>query len=394
MSLFRREARSGSLEATLTALGLPTRGGRSVGLVSDRRQAARQSVVWACARLNADLVSTFPLHAFKKTAGGRAEIDTPGWLVEPSPGLGIGDWIDAMSMSLDYNGNAFALMTLGPDGWPTASLPLDPEMVHVRRADDGAPQYLLGREVLPTDRVMHISGPRFAGMLRGMNPIEFAALSIGTGLAGREYVSQFFTDGAHPSMEVIADRQLDEGEAAKIKADVLAVANGSREPWVHGSGLETKVWQLSPTASGFLETIQATDLDICRFMGLRQPELIGVTLPQNGSLNYMNNEQRGIALQQFSIGPRVVRFERALSRWTPRGQYVKLNMDSLRRPDAMTRAKIEDIRLRNGTWSQNDVRELEDESPIPGGDQYLWPPTARTGGSGGSSTEGGGDAAA
>ncbi len=37
--------------------------------------------------------------------------------------------------------------------------------------------------------------------------------------------------------------------------------------------------RFEPTAAGFLEAMQATDLDICRFMGLRQPEMIGVTMP-------------------------------------------------------------------------------------------------------------------
>jgi HK97 family phage portal protein len=345
--------------------------------VSDRASASRQSVVWACARLNADLMSSFPLHVYRKrTDGARIEAPTPQWLDTPSPGVDITEWLDALSMSLDYSGNAYGLVTPGTDGWPVANLLLDPDKVTVKRNSVGVIEYRYDRELLPDGLVMHVKGPCFAGALRGLNPIEYAALAVGTSLAGREYVSQFFSEGAHPTIEVIANQELTSAQAGEIKGNVMSVLSGSREPWVHGSGLETKTWQLSPVAAGFLESMQASDLDICRFMGLRQPEMVGVTMPANGALTYANIEQRGIALQQYSLGWRVRRIERALLRLTPGGQYVKLNMDALQRPDASTRASIADKRIRNGTWSRDDYRRIEDDAPIPDGtgDLYLWPP--------------------
>lgn len=370
---------------------IPARTPHRSGGVSDRRGASRSSVVWGVARLKADLISSFPVDVFRKVGGSRQEATTPPWLDTPEPGMDIVDWLDALSMSLDFDGNAFGIVTPGVDGWPSSVTLLDPKKVTVRRNRSGLVEHVFEREVIPPSNVFHVRGPMFPGMLRGLSPIEYAAVSIGTGIAGREYVAQFFSDGAHPTIEVIADEDLTKDEADALKASVVSVLSGNREPWVHGSGISTKTWQLSPVAAGFLEAIQATDLDICRFMGLRQPEMIGVTMPANGSLNYANLEQRGIALQQFTMASVVRRIERALSRLTPRGQFVKLNMDAIQRPDSLTRTRIEDMRVRNGTWSRDDVRRLEDEPPIPDGtgDEYLWPPYRTTP----IASEGGGNAA-
>ena len=66
--------------------------------------------------------------------------------------------------------------------------------------------------------------------------------------------------------------------------------------------------------------------------------------------------------------------ETTLSPLTVRPEYVKLNMDSLLRPDLATRYRAHDVAIRAGFKSVNDVRLIEDLPPIAGGDTYLWPP--------------------
>lgn len=381
MSFFRREARVANLAGVLLAERTAQRNG-TFNSVSNET-ARRASTVWACARLHADLISTFPVDVYRRTRQGRVEIDPPMWLTQPQPGMDLIQWLDAVVMSLEFDGNVFGVVTPGEDGWPVAVSLLDPDAVTVRRGDDGLADYVYERQILPRPLVWHIKGPCWPGQLRGMSPVGYARLSIGVAVAGRQYVERFFTDGGHPTVEVIVDDpNLTQFQAADIKGNVVTVLNGSREPWVHGSGITTKTWQLSPADTDFLDVMGATDLDICRFMSVRQPELALVTM-QGSSLTYQNLEQRGTALLQFTTNPVTRRVEQALSKLTPRGQYVKFNQDAIQRPDAVTRSKIEDIRLRNGTWSQNDVRRLEDESPIINGDQYVWPPGNRTGSDGG-----------
>jgi hypothetical protein len=72
----------------------------------------------------------------------------------------------------------------------------------------------------------------------------------------------------------------------------------------------------------------------------------------------------------------VIRLETALSEFVPRGQYIKLGVDSLLRADLKTRYNAHAVALRSGFKSVNEIRALEDLAPIDDGDEYLWPPNA------------------
>jgi HK97 family phage portal protein len=338
-------------------------------------EAQRVSTVYACARLHADTISTLPVDTFRRRAGVKTEIDPPGWVKRPNPDQRWTEWLDAVVMSCMYHGEAFGLITPGPDMFPQSITLLDPKcMVALPNGD-----WQHEQQVLPRELVWQVKTVQSTDVRHGMSPITLARVSIGVALAGREYVRQFFDDGGHPSLEIISDLpDLTSTQADEIKAGAVAVMTGNREPWVHGSGLTTKTWQLSPADADFLNVMGATDLDVCRFMGLRQPELIGVPVQGGSSITYANTEQRGTSFQQFTIGPFIRRLEEALSdnQLSPAGQFIKLNPALFLRGDQATQAKIEDMRLRNGSASPDEVRANHDEAPIPDGlgNRYLWPP--------------------
>jgi len=55
------------------------------------------------------------------------------------------------------------------------------------------------------------------------------------------------------------------------------------------------------------------------------------------------------------------------------GYYIKLNIKGLLRGDFMTRMNGYRIAREGGWYSVNDIRQLEDESPIENGDIYIQP---------------------
>ena len=52
------------------------------------------------------------------------------------------------------------------------------------------------------------------------------------------------------------------------------------------------------------------------------------------------------------------------------GTFLKFNTAALLRGDPKSRYEAYEIGLRNGFYSINDVRRLEDDTPVPGGDTY------------------------
>ena len=70
----------------------------------------------------------------------------------------------------------------------------------------------------------------------------------------------------------------------------------------------------------------------------------------------------------------ITQFEQEINRkclWDKKNQYVKFNVDALLRPDAKTRAEVNKTLWEIGAINANEVREMEDETPYDGGENYF-----------------------
>jgi HK97 family phage portal protein len=132
--------------------------------------------------------------------------------------------------------------------------------------------------------------------------------------------------------------------------------------------------QISPAEAQFLETRNATVIDICRYFGC-PPESVYAAM-SGSSITYANREQRALDLLADSLQWWMTRIEEKWSSLLPRGQYVKFNEQALLRVDLLTKMRAEDIQIRLGIKSRDEIRALNDDPPIPDGTggEFLWPP--------------------
>jgi len=142
---------------------------------------------------------------------------------------------------------------------------------------------------------------------------------------------------------------------------------------VLGDGWDVDFVNVSANESQFLEAIKSNVADVCRFFGV-MPEDIGSVTP-GGSLTYSNVESRQLQLLVRTLGPWIIRLERAWSRLRPRPRYVRFNVDELLRLDTATLTKMIDTLIKDGVISVNEARRMFDRPGIGvAGDRYLWPP--------------------
>jgi HK97 family phage portal protein len=380
VSLLRRSARPVAAPVEVRASGTEPLFQRRLGVSSSfgavgPEMAHRQSTAWACQRLLADSVRQLPIDWFALRLGEKMEIEPPIWSRKPEPGVRWSQFVDRLIMDLCDYGNAVFRASMGPSRFPDALVRLDPRRVEINTRDGVA--YSYAGKPLDMSTVWHVQWAPGDTPWWGIGPLEVAARSLGVADACRTYVAEFFASGGHPTMELIVNNDLDytDTDMVEVKERVMAVLAGSREPWVHDSMIEAKQWQLSPTDAAFLEVVSATDVDICRFYGVRSPEFIQVAMG-GSSITYANLEQRLTALSQLTLGPLIRSLEEALSddMLTQPGTYAKFNMGLFLRGDAITQAKVIDMQLRNGTLSQDEAREIQDRPPVVDGSRYVWPP--------------------
>lgn len=322
-------------------------------------------------RLRHDLIATMPVQVFRETKSGRAErIDTPDVLRQPgyagAPGhVGIISWLAASQKSLDLRGNAYGLIVdRDGRGRPTQIELQHPDTVRPVIDRSGRLVYrVAGKPYEPRD-VWHEVSHDEPGSPVGLSPIAATARSLGIQLASEQFGADFFRDGAHPTAMLTNDRAttVDQGTAAVVKARFLAAVNGSREPVVLAGGWNYQALSVAPNESQFLETLQDGVNQVARIFNV-PTEMIGGGAG-GSSLTYANRGDRALDFLAYRLGPTILRREAALTQLVGHGEFVKLNRGALLATDLLTRYRSYEIALRNGFLALDEVRDLEDRSPL------------------------------
>ena len=323
----------------------------------------------ACIDQLAASVSALPVGAHRKVGEERHPVTpTPAIVRRPSGLVATDAWLYQLMFSRLTDGNAFGeIVTYGSGSLPTSIELLDPETVIDRRIEDGVPTVLIGgerRALYPYGDVWHMPGPFLKpGTPFADSPVQRARATIGAAIAARDFGSRFFGEGGHPTALVTSDQMLTQEQAAGIKGVVQrALRPGSREPLVMGSGLSWQQIQVSPDDSQFIDLMQFTIQEACRFW--RVPPSMIYAAVSGQSVTYANVSQADLAYLKHSLESHLVRIETAWTELLPRPQFVRFNRNAFLRSDPVTRSEVHDRRLRNKTLTVNEVRADEDELPF------------------------------
>lgn len=327
--------------------------------------------MWAATDLVSSLVATLPLDVYEGTGASRRELPLPKVLEDPAgDGYGLADWIYQYMMSLLLRGNTYG-RTADRDrlGNPTQVVLYHPDEVQGwRDVKDGLPRWRVGGEMVdePAD-MWHQRAYSIPGRLLGLSPVAHHATTIAQGLAAARFGQQFFEEGGAPSGLLTNEQALDAKQASVAKDRFLAALRGSREPLVLGQGWKYQPISVNPEESQFLETQKYTSAECARIYGPGMPEILGYE--SGGSMTYANVEQRSLDLLTYALDRWLVRTERMFTSMLPAGQYVKLNRKALARTDLLTRFRAHALALQNRWTTPNEVRDVEDQTPVKWGDE-------------------------
>lgn len=370
MSVFfgRREKRAPFTEPEIPR---PSAGRTFARVNLSRAEASLQKVaVWAATDVICSLVSTLPLDVFQGTGKARRELDKPKVLTDPAgDGYGREDWVYQYQMSMLLRGNAYGRVgDRDRLGNPTLIVLYHPDEVQGWRDEKhGLPQWRAGGKTVPAEEMWHRRAYPTPGRLLGLSPVEHHAGTIGLGIAASRFGMQWFEDGAHPSGMLTNEGALDAKQAKTAKERFMAALQGTREPIVLGQGWKYQQIQVSPNESQFLETQQYTSAECARIYGPGMAEILGYET--GGSMTYANVEQRSLDLLTYAIDRWLVRGENMFTGLLPAGQYAKFNRSALARTDLLTRVRAHAIALQNRWMVVNEVRDVEDMTPVAWGDE-------------------------
>lgn len=366
---FTRDANITTAEDLLALAREQRTGGKSVHVTNDT--ALRHSAVWACLRLRADLMSSFPIDVYRYVQGIQVEVPKPPVLVTPGGiEVGVREWMYSTEFDLDRGGNCFGIITersgvIGPDGRGLPGRVDLAELGSVTVRANGATitKFIInGTEYDPWD-VWHEKQYTVAGFPLGLSPVAYAAWSIEASLNAQQFARDWFAAGIVPSGTLKnTNKTVDKRQAREVKDGFrAAVSNG--DLFVHGVDWEYKPIQAVNQQAQFIEAQQYSNADIARFFGC-PGDLIDAAV-SGSSVTYANISQRNLQFLIMNLGPAVGRREDAFSRKLVSGpRFVKLNTDALLRMDPEARARTIGQRITNRTLTPNEARALDNLPPF------------------------------
>lgn len=349
------------------------------GVPMDQTKALKVSAVYAAVRLLSDTISTLPVDTFVRIDGQRVPYrPRPEWVYQPDIGTSKDEFLQQIMVSLLLDGNAFVRVyraTSGPNsGLPTALVVLDPTMVEVRRNRDGFIEYLHNnRTVIDRQDMLHITELKKPGALRGISRIEELKDTLGMAQALTEFAARFFGQGSVTSGIIETPAMIGREQALELKTTFEATHRGvdkSHRVGVLGGGSKFVKTGVNPDEAQMLESRQFAVEEVARIFRI-PPHMLQVTTP--GAMSYASVEQNAIQFSQYTLRPYISKIETALTSLLPGDAFYRINLDGLLRGDFQTRMSGYSTAVQMGAFSINDVRRLEDLSPVDGGDEHRVP---------------------
>lgn len=277
-------------------------------------------------------------------------------------------------------GNGYAEIVRNNYGEVVELWPITPDRV-TPRMENGALTYSIkmtgqGDIVLPRERVLHILGPSFDGII-GYSRIAMARKSIGLGMAMETFGSLYFGKGTHPSAVISHPNTLKDPKAFReAVSEVYAGLGNSNQLMVLEDGMTIQKIGIPPEDSQFIESRQFQIPEIARWFNVPPHKLKDLT---RSSFN--NIESEDASFLRDRILPDLVDLEQSYDMQlltdternrSGRGRlYFKHNVKGLLRADTAARTVFYQSMLDRGVFSINEVRELEDMPPIKGGEIHL-----------------------
>lgn len=361
-------------------------GGRSAAGVSVSAETAlRNMTVAACVRILAETTASLPLLVYRRRERGKERApDHPLYRIlhdQPNSEMSSFEFRETLMGHLALWGNAYAEIERDGAGRVAALWPLRPDRMAVER-ENGALvyRYRLGggdEVVLPQRNVLHIRGLSGDGIV-GYSPIRLAREAIGLALATEEFGARFFGSGARPGAVLQHPGKLGDEAQKRLRQSVEDAYSGLSRAHRLMILEEGMTWQqigIPPEDAQFLQTRSFQVEEIARFY--RVP-LVLLQHTEKSTSWGTGVEQFMIAFVVHTVRPWLVRWEQAIQRDLllpgERDTYfAEFLVDGLLRGDAESRYRAYATARQWGWLSANDIRELENMNPIPGGDVYLSP---------------------
>lgn len=357
--------------------GTDSYSGKSVNVQTAMQLAA----VWACVRLISETIATLPLQVYQRDTKGGRMVARDHWLYtilhdQPNANMTAVEFWEAVAAQLCLWGNAYCLKTYA--GAKVISLdPLKPGLMQVKTDLNGDLLYLYttakGIATYTEAQIWHIKGFGIDGLI-GLSPVSYARNSFGASMSADEASGKVFANGMRSGGALKMAQILKPEQRKEIRASMvteLASTSNTGKLMILEGGMEYQPLSMNPDDAQMLETRSFHIEEICRWFRV-PPFMVGHS--EKSTSWGTGLEQQMIGFLTFALRPYLSRIEQGIKKGllppAERTKYfAEFALEGLMRADSAGRAALYASAAQNGWMTRNEIRELENRPPMPGGDE-------------------------
>ena len=343
--------------------------------------AKKLSTVYRCMNILSDDIAALPFQQFMRLDRGSRRVKPDGssrnaaYLIEIEPNRWQTPFVFKKKLILDLlsMGNAYV--------WkPIRSYP---ELYHLEASkvrpvfDRQGNRYFQvlfdsGKtETVPDPEILHLMiNPDKKGFY-GRSVLGYAKDTISRQIGANQSRNTLMGNGLLPTAILKVNGQISEEARQKVKDSYLKSAQDG--VMVQDNAIiDFKQVTMNASDVQFLESIQATEVEIANYFGLPQYKL------NLGKQSYQSNEQQQLDYLGTTLNPYLVQFEQgARLKWLATDEqdayFFRFERKAVMQLDTKTQAEYLHTQILDGIYSPNEARAINDLEPYQGGDQHYFP---------------------
>lgn len=347
--------------------------------------AMKYSAVNACIRVLAETFASAPMILYKKNKDGR----------DPATDLLIYDILhdrpneemasytfDVTRMAnLCIGGNSVCQRLVNKSGELVGLYPYSHSVTQISRNKETKKlEYKIGTgpdaKIFKRGEVLHIPNMSFDGVI-GLSPLTYAAETIRLGLSYEQYGINFYQNAAMPSGVFENPNNLSDVAYARLKKELKENYTGLRKsgtPMILEEGMKWNQVTVNPIDAQLIESKYFQIEDIARIYRVPQHMINKLDRSTNNNI-----EEQALEFVMYTMLPYFKRDESSVNtqlltpeQRTKDGYYFERKVDGLLRGDAASRATAYATGRQWGYLCVDDIRKLENMTPLPDGKGQIY----------------------
>ncbi|MDZ4382816.1 MAG: phage portal protein [Parvibaculum sp.] len=361
-------------------------GGESyAGKPVTQETALNVSAFWSCVRLISETIGTLPLELYKKEKDGTrtlADDHSLYGILKDSPNAdqtAVEYW-EGQGAFLCLKGNGFSLKE--QSGRRLVSLMPLPDCLPYR-TPEGEKRYRFNErgktEEVPEEKIFHVKG--FGTDIDlGLSPVSYARHTLGEALAAADARGNVFANGMRapgffvmpPGVGTLDQEQ--RKQARKTLIEKFTGKDATGKAGILEGGVRWESTSMNFEDAQMVQHFAQNIEEVCRWM--RVPPILAGHSPAGQTMWGTGVEQIILSWLVTGLRAYLKRIEAAVTKRLLLPEERKLykaefNIDALLRADSKTRAEIFARGVATSRWTPNEVRAMDNQPPLAGGDRLL-----------------------